>query len=588
MGALTVRLRTLLGVLPVAVTRLGRTAVGSSGGWQWLPPAIPWLIAAATALAVGLLGLNMVETGRDYPMLITLAGGLVGGIVLLGITSTLRGGAGLFVRAIAALVGAAIGGLVATLLSDAIVNAPFAFAVVAGVLVGTVVLGWRLQIARSAHEAAKSIGFVPALIWILLLLATIPAIQAGAEIVITQATVRAFVERQVGFSSSLVEMQGLTLLPPYPAEAPIDPDTGPATGSFRWFPLRDQLSDRSIALVRSRLDAAGLERREIVARVEPDIDSEAVIATLRARGVDVPDAVRGPSLQALGDQAAANVGGVQSIGSVEALDGLASGTVVRLTLDFPGNAVAACALRQDCDARRLAIGTGPWLHLARDPASGAQIVVQLAYPPTVAPMHVYGRQGSDDGAVSRFLDGPQVRHLLGWAQVLRGAIIDQDQDLPVDRLWVGPILFVGVALLMALGHWSGYPVFRATPLTAGRWTTASRRANAETETAAPIAAVASGYVAPPGRSPIDLDEAPVTLALSGDETVLTLLDQEPPLQVTIPRALGALSGMEAGELRYLTSRRSALRVGWYGSQVLLVFESEATRDAAATLLSGVA
>ncbi len=128
--------------------------------------------------------------------------------MLLGITSTLRGGAGLFVRAIAALVGAAIGGLVATLLSDAIVNAPFAFAVVAGVLVGAVVLGWRLQIARSAHEAAKSIGFVPALIWILLLLAAIPAIQAGAEIIITQASVRAFVERQVGFSSSLVEIAG--------------------------------------------------------------------------------------------------------------------------------------------------------------------------------------------------------------------------------------------------------------------------------------------------------------------------------------------------------------------------------------------
>ena len=91
MGALTVRLRTLLGVLPVAVTRLGRTAVGSSGGWQWLPPAIPWLIAAATALAVGLLGLNMVETGRDYPMLITLAGGLVGILLAAALRPTAAG-----------------------------------------------------------------------------------------------------------------------------------------------------------------------------------------------------------------------------------------------------------------------------------------------------------------------------------------------------------------------------------------------------------------------------------------------------------------------------------------------------------------
>ena len=300
--------------------------------------------------------------------------------------------------------------------------------------------------------------------------------------------------------------------------------------------------------------------------------------------MDVPDAVNAPSLQALGDQAAASASGVQTIGSVAELEGLASGTVVRLTLDFPGDAVAACALRQDCDARRLAVGTGPWLHLAHDPASGAPVVVQLAYPPNVAPMHVFGRQTSDDGAVGRFLDGPQVRQLLGWAQVLRGAIIEQDPDLPVDRLWLGPILFVIVAALLALGLWSGYPVFRATPLVAGRWTGAGRSAGTD---AAPLGAVASGYVAPPGRSPITIDEGRVALALSGDETILTMLDEEPPLQVTIPRALGALSAMEAGELRYLTGRRPALRVGWYGSQVQLVFEDEAHRDAAVALLSGV-
>ena len=103
--------------------------MGSPSGWHWLPPAIPWLIAAATGLAVGLLGLSMAETGRDYPTLITLAGALVGGIVLWGIASVLRGGAGLLLRALAALVGAVIGGLVASLLADTIVDAPLAFAV---------------------------------------------------------------------------------------------------------------------------------------------------------------------------------------------------------------------------------------------------------------------------------------------------------------------------------------------------------------------------------------------------------------------------------------------------------------------------
>jgi hypothetical protein len=583
-GELSVRLRTLLGALPVALTRLGRTAVGSSGGWQWLPPAVPWLAAAATALAVGLLSLTLVETGRDYPALITVAGALVGGIVLFGVTSALRGGAGLLLRGLAALVGAVIGGAIASLLSAAIAEAPLTFAVVAGVLVGAVVLGWRLQIARSAHEAVKSIGFVPGVIWILLLLAAIPAIQAGAEIIITRATVPTFVERQVGFSSSLVDIHGLAMLPPYLAEAPFDEEGGPAPGTFRWFPLRAELSDPRTALVRGQLDAAALERREIVARVRDDLDTAAALDALRARGVEVPANVSGPPLQALVDQAAANASGVQSIGSTDELSGMAPGSLVRLTLDFPGDAVAACALVHGCDARRLAAGIGPWLHLAHDPTSGAPIVVQLPYPPTVAPMHVYGRQTSDDGAVSRFLDGPQARQLLGWARVLRGAIIDQDPDLPIDRLWLGPILFVLVAVLLALGLWAGYPVFRATPVAAGRWTTPGPQAAGGTA-GGPIRAVVSGYVAPPGRSPIDLDEAPATLARAGEETVMTLVEMEPPVRVTIPRALGALSGMEAGEMRYLRGRRPALRVGWYGSQVLLVFDNVATRDEASALLS---
>jgi hypothetical protein len=336
------------------------------------------------------------------------------------------------------------------------------------------------------------------------------------------------------------------------------------------------------------MDGAGLERREVVARVRDDLDADAALDAMRARGIEAPDAVDGPALQGLDEEATANAGGAQSIGSIGELAGIEPGGLVRLTLDFSGDAVAACVLDDRCDARRLAVGIGPWLHLAHDPSSGAPIVVQLPYPPTVAPMHVYGRQSSDDGAVSRFLDGPQVRHLLGWAQVLRGAIIEHDPDLPVDRLWLGPILFVVLAVLLALGLWSGYPVFRATPLATGRWASATQPTEAHDAAGGPIGATVTGYIAPPGRSPIDLEEAPVTLGRDGDETVLTLLGHEPPVKVTIPRALGALSGMEAGELRYLGGRRPALRVGWYGSQVLLVFDDEGQRDAAATMLSGVA
>ena len=465
--------------------------------------------------------------------------------------------------------------MVASLSAAAIVDAPFAFAVVAGVLVGAVVLGWRLQIARSAHEAAKSIGFVRALIWTLLVLAAIPAIQAAAEIVIARATVPTFVERQIGFSSSLVEIHGLALLPPFPAEAPLDPESGvPAPGTYRWFPLRDELSDRRIALVRSELDGTALRAtRDRGPQSSPASTTHRSCPPYGRAASRLPRRWRvrrcRPSMRRPPPMPAESSPSVRW----QSWTGCRPAAWCALTLDFGGDAVAGCVLSGNCDARRLAAGVGPWLHLAHDPTSGAPVVVQLSYPPTVAPMHVYGRQGSDDGAVGRFLDGPQVRQLLGWAQVLRGAIIDHDPDLPVDRLWVGPILFVALAALLALGAWSGYPVFRATPLAARPWTATGQGTAGQPPAAGSLIALGSGYIAPPGRSPIDLDEVPVTLSMSGDETVLTLVDREPPLAVTIPRALGALSGMEAGELRYLLDGVPALRVGWYGSQVLLVFET---------------
>ena len=282
-----------------------------------------------------------------------------------------------------------------------------------------------------------------------------------------------------------------------------------------------------------------------MARIDPDIDSDAAVAALQARGVDVPDAVNAPSLQALSDQAAASASGVQTIGSVAALEGLAPGTVVRLTLDFPGDAVAACALRQDCDARRLAVGTGPWLHLAHDPASGAPVVVRSATANRRADACL--RPPDQRRRGSRPLPGRTAgAAAAGWAQVLRGAIIEQDPDLPVDRLWLGPILFVIVAALpgaWALVRVSGLP---ATPLVAGRWTGAGSFGGTTPLTPlalSPRLRRAAGPVADQPRG------ARVALALSGDETILTLLDEGPPLQVTIPRALGALSAMEAGELR---------------------------------------
>lgn len=579
MGELAIRVRTLLGSLPVGLEGLGRAAVGSPSSWRWLPPAIPWLVAGGTALGVGATFLGMAETAREFPPLASFAGAATGAAVLLGLGSLVRGGRtlGLIVRLALVAAGALSGGLLGTILTSTIVDAPLAASAVAGLLVGGAVLGWRLQIAHSAHAAATTIGFVPAVISTLIVLALLPVLQAGTEIITAQATVPAFVERQIGFSSSLVAIRGFAILPPFGAEAPVDPEAGTAPGDFHWIALREELGDRRIALVRSAVDPGGLRRREIVARVRDDIDQAAALAALEDRGVAVPDSILSHVLQGLDADAAARAGGARRIGSVAELGGTEPGDLVRLTLDFPGDGVATCVLADRCQARRLARGVGPWLHLARDSAVGTAVIVQLRYPPTVAPVQLYGRQDRDPGAVTRFLDGPQVRLLLGWARVLRGAIIEHDPELPVDRLWLGPILFAALALLLVSGRWSGYPLWQATPLATESWTGGTL--------STPLNAIASGRLSPPGRSPTELVDRPITLSRVGTETELTVLGPE-ALRVQVPRALGALSVLEPGEVRYLRSRRPALRVGWYGSNVRLLFGSTRERDAATALLGG--
>ena len=580
MGEFGVRLRTLLGSLPVGLERLGRAAVGYPAGLAWLPPAVPWLVAAGAALGTGAIALSMADTARDYPAMTTVGGAMLGGGALLGLAAVPRRsrGLGLALRAVILAIGAAAGGVTGTLLSDTIVDAPVAVAVVAGLVIGLVVLVWRLQIARSAEVAATTIGFVPAVAWSLVILALVPALQAGSEIIIARATVRAFVERQIGFSSSLVEISGLALLAPLPAEPPFDPELGPAPGTFHWFVIRDGLSDNGMGLVRSTLHPLALQRRVIVARVRDDIDTGAALAAMEARGIETPESVPSLTLQILAPEQASSAANVRSIGSVDELAGNAPGTLVRLTLDFTGDAVAACVPADSCQARRLGRGLGPWLHVARDPATGQPVLAQLSYPPSVAPLHVFGRQGSDPGAVARLLEGPQVRLMLGWAQVLRGALIDHDPELPVDRLWIGPILFVVLAALLLLGRRVGYPIFRAAPLGPPRWDPKEKVGTA------PIPAEATGRLSSPGRSPLDLEAAPARLRRDRGETLLTVVEAGGEVEVTIPRALGALSGIEAGELRYVTGQRPALRVGWYGSLIQLVFASADDRDAAATLL----
>jgi hypothetical protein len=54
--------------------------------------------------------------------------------------------------------------------------------------------------------------------------------------------------------------------------------------------------------------------------------------------------------------------------------------------------------------------------------------------------------------------------------------------------------------------------------------------------------------------------------------------------VAVPRELSTWSALHVGELRYVVGRRPALRASWYGSQLELAFDSDADRDAAASML----
>ena len=251
---------------------------------------------------------------------------------------------------------------------------------------------------------------------------------------------------------------------------------------------------------------------------------------------------------------------------------------MRLSLDYPGIGVANCALNEACDPRRLGRGVGPWLHLATDGAGGVA-VVQQGYPPTAAPVRLVGRQESDQGATSRFLDDPWNRLLLGWAQVQRRAEVEHDPGLPVDRLWLGPILFIVAALLLVAGRRAGYPVFDARDggmaIQGGAAPDGAPRS---------VVATVSGWLSVPGRSPLELDASPGRLERGLHGTRLTVRRHGEAVTAEVPRALGALSGLESGALRYLRRSVPALRVGWYGSQLQMTFATPDERDAAIRLL----
>jgi len=585
MTTLAARLQTLVAALPVGLMRIAWAAVGPRSAWRWLTPATPWLLALATAVVIALLAFVILQAAFDYQPLVIVGAGALGAVVGLGVLGMVRPtGSGLALQLGVAIGAAVVGGILGAIFSRPLVDAPHLSAAVAGILVGLLVLGRRLQITRAAYAAAEGVELVPTVIWILLLLAALPLVQAGAEATTTPATVVEFVERDVG-GRQVVDTEGLALLPAFPAEPPFDPERGPEGGpdprQFSWYAIRAEAGDRRTALVRSTLDPTSLRRRELVARVVDDPDAvRAAAEALDWRG-DAPNpALGGRLLLALqpGDAAASDARGISSLADVADVE---AGTVVRLTLDFPGEGVASCVPGGRCQARRLGGGIGPWDHLALEPGGTGGVLVRAAYPPSMAPIHVVGRQVRDPGAVNRFVSLPWIRELLGRAQILRGAIIEHDQSLPVDRLWLGPILFVALAATLAYGRRIGYPVFHGRQVRFGAWGGA--------QSAPPVGwrdvrARMTGRLTPPDRSPMEVEAVDVLIRPAAAGPTIEIPGLSERVVVAVPRELGTWSALHSGELRYISGSQPALQASWYGSQFRLVFDSDADRDTAAAML----
>lgn len=413
---------------------------------------------------------------------------------------------------------------------------------------------------------------------ILAILAFVPVIQAGIELIVSPVTIPDFVDRRVGPSTTLVAMDGYALLAPLPAQPP-PPDTVAAIdgAAYHWYAVRDSVADRRIAMVRSPLAAETLLTRTVIARIVDD--AEAVTGALRGltlHGESRPN-VSAPLL----DEVDEPDGDIRTIDSVAQLAGTEAGDLVRIRLHF-GPGVASCLAADSCAARRLADGIGSWDNLANDPETGDFVMVRTSYPPSVAPFGGVGVQAANRAEVEELLASVPARGLLDWARVLRGANVEHDLGLPIDRLWLGPLLFATMAALLFGGMRVGYPRFRITE------TAASGKAAEWDRPVGELRVVASGRITPHGASPFEVAEVPATLradAATGETTLRLQVDTE-WRSVVVPRALGALGSVQLGDQIEIGRSWPALRIGWFGSQVLLMFDSAEDRDVAVRLVRG--
>jgi hypothetical protein len=515
-----IRLRTLLGALPRAVDGLVDLAFGDAA------PAA----RRAARIAAGLVGTILVVAGLA---------------------------------------------LAPSAFSDVSGYLPWAVAVLAAVALLAVVVA-----SRRRTDPRPSV--VPALIGLLLLVSTVPVVQAGAELIVTRTSTGDFVDRLTGNDVTLLEVQALAFGVPF---------AGPprADGTPTWFyAVRDDVSDERVAFVRSAVPPGGFATRSVLARVLVDATKvSAAAAALRGHGW-----LTQPLVQSDGRYLAevdAAQGGSRSIGSADDLATLAAGTLVRIELHFGGTGVAACEAADPsaapgaaCNAHDVAAG-GAFLQLATDGA-GRAVIVQTAYPASDVPIHVVGRQVRAEAQLASLLTLPWVDRLAGWGNVLPFAYLDHDPRLPVDQLWLAPILFLALAALLLIGRRIGYPVF---VLDAG-----ARDQEPIGSGMGPFTAVStrvSGRLARSRGGPIDVEDAPALLRPAGPGSGPQLTVELPsgPFEIALPAGGGAMTNLDRGTVHALRRRLPALWLHWFGSDARLVFDDPESRDRAEALLASL-
>jgi hypothetical protein len=434
-------------------------------------------------------------------------------------------------------------------------------------------------------------------------LAIAPVLWLGALKEVVPVTSSEMVERLVPTTTTYVELHGLAMTVPFPAPGAIG---RPPYGLV----VRDTVPSTELTVVTTRDNPRDLLSRTVTGRLVTRPNGPPAAAQLAARGEDVGDLDAARVLLEITPDPDAQVLTVESVADLATVP---EGSLVSVPLTFDGESIPACVLEDGCQRDVLAAGTGTFIHLAHGINRGQPMLVQVAYPASVAPGVWAGdqvhwsepldigdltinefdeqhRQIQNGQALEEFAAKPGVQALAGWGRILVQSSITDDPNLIRDRLWLGPVLLATFGGLLLVGQRLGYPSFRPDVGGSRRWAAGATPVTLSQSPGEPLPVVVSGHALKPAGNRWHLDEAAGRIEATGERrdgrvtAAIHLSDG-----TVIPLAAhdtGLLGRIERGSVVSLGGVRPALWAHWYGTDLRMTFESDADRDRAADLVGG--